>query len=177
MKESATTSQLGDGFLNSLTSTAQYCDHDVYSGAQSTAHSANLNFEYTAPVIDPPSSKVTEQEKVNDLTNHPDYILQTESSIKFFYTNCDTLTNKKEELYTTISLVKPDVIALTEIYPKRINQDYAIQPTELQLQGYHMFLPAKLKVRQRGVVVYLKKGISGSLVDIDEGKFEETVWI
>ena len=40
-----------------------------------------------------------------------------------------------------------------------------------------MFLPPKAKDNSRGVVIYLKEGISRNLVDMDEGNFEESVWL
>ena len=69
---------------------------------------------------------------------------------------------------------KPDVIALTDIYPK--NSSEQIHNCELNIDGYQMFLPERCKENGRGVVIYLRNGIAGSLVDLDEN-FDESVWI
>ena len=154
MKEKAVTRRLEDGVFNPPIITAQHLECNTPRGAHSSAH-INLSFEHTAH-CDAPIFKETEAHDVGHKSNeyeadtsihesHQDVITHKESKLKKFYTNCDVLTNKKEELYVIISRTKPDVIALTEIYPKRINQDYKIQPSELQLQGYQMFLPPKAK--------------------------------
>lgn len=98
--------------------------------------------------------------------------------LNVLYTNCDVLTTKKEELIARISISKPDVIALTEIFPKNVHKDFPIQPIELQLPGYQLFLPPCSKGDScRGVVLYLRNGINGSLVEVDEGNFAESVWL
>jgi len=45
-------------------------------------------------------------------------VVMTFKSLKCWYTNADSLSNKFDELKTRISVAKPDIVALTEINPK-----------------------------------------------------------
>ena len=49
--------------------------------------------------------------------------------LKCFYTNCDTLTNKMDELLFYINTNNPDILVLTEVSPK--NNRYLLQKSEL----------------------------------------------
>ena len=40
-------------------------------------------------------------------------------NLKCFYTNCDTLTNKMDELLFHININNPDILVLTEVAPKK----------------------------------------------------------
>ena len=40
------------------------------------------------------------------------------SSLTVLYTNADNLINKRNELYHSIRSVKPEIICITEIFPK-----------------------------------------------------------
>ena len=54
--------------------------------------------------------------------------------LKCFYTNCDTLNNKKDDLLFYINTNNPDVSVLTEVSTK--NNRYLLQKSELELKGY-----------------------------------------
>lgn len=88
-----------------------------------------------------------------------------------FYSNVDSLFNKREELEARISLAKPDIIALTEIYPKNTHMD--IDPVELQLPGYNLFLPSK---ERRGVIIYVHEHLQAQELKPISIDFEESVW-
>ena len=52
-------------------------------------------------------------------TNKVEYQAENESSkISIYYTNCDSVLNKRDELQLEIENCDPDVIVLTEIFPK-----------------------------------------------------------
>ena len=56
------------------------------------------------------------------LTNPPqdksNPVVTTFKSLKCWYTNADSFSNKLDELKTRISVSKPDIVALTDINPK-----------------------------------------------------------
>ena len=54
------------------------------------------------------------------------------------YTNCDTVSNKFEELEIAIKIENPSAIILTEVAPK--NARYKLQKSELELEGYQLFI-------------------------------------
>ena len=54
------------------------------------------------------------------------------------YTNCDTLSNKFEELEIAVKIENPSAIILVEVAPK--NARYQLQKSELELQGYQLFI-------------------------------------
>ena len=49
------------------------------------------------------------------------YDLISEGSIIIYYTNADNLINKWTELYANIELYCPDIIIITEIFPKNVD--------------------------------------------------------
>lgn len=96
-------------------------------------------------------------------------------NISIFYTNCDTLTNKLEELEILTNEIKPDVIMLTEIAPKFSR--YKLQKSEIQLKGYNIHTNVDTKKREnRGVAIYIKKKINAIEVKW-RGMADDTIWI
>ena len=85
------------------------------------------------------------------------------------YTNADTLTNKLEELSIRVADTKPDIICVTEVYPK--NKKSETQEIELELSGYTMFHTDSPK---RGVIMYLANHLIGYQIKL-ESEFEENV--
>ena len=60
------------------------------------------------------------------------------NNLNIWYTNADTLTSHKiSELTIRIKDEKPDVICVTEIYPK--NSEYVYTEADLQIEGYTLF--------------------------------------
>ncbi len=88
------------------------------------------------------------------------------------YTNVDCLTkSKKTELEVIIAKNKPDVIAVTEIYPKHSN---LINSKEFyNFQGYDAFLSDLSS--GRGVVIYVKDELSAVGINIEE-QYKESLW-
>ena len=58
-------------------------------------------------------------------------------SFTMFYTNADALINKLHDLEERITETKPDVIAITEVLPKRSAS--TISDSDLQLNNYELF--------------------------------------
>ena len=91
--------------------------------------------------------------------------------LRCLYTNVDALLNKKDELEARILRTKPDIVALTEIYPKNIR--YEVEISELEIPGFNLFLPKK---HRRGVAIYIKQNLKACESDIHCQDFEECVW-
>ena len=89
------------------------------------------------------------------------------------YTNADVLTKVKlVELREIATNANPDVMAITEVFPKRSNFDNIIDI--FAIEGYDMFAPGSDK--GRGVLLYVRKELRASEVNFDS-TFEEQVWI
>ena len=66
------------------------------------------------------------------------------NKLTIYYTNADNLLNKRDELYLIIASKQPDVLVITEIFPKNILSTKILQ-AELNLDGYY-FYGNKVKV-------------------------------
>ena len=86
--------------------------------------------------------------------------------------NCDCLTQtKKLELQEFDKNSQPDIIALTEIYPK--NTIYDINETYYQITDYHMFMSSNES--GRGIVIYTKCSLQAQKY-VFNVNFKEQVW-
>ena len=71
-------------------------------------------------------------------------------SLKCWYTNANSLINKLDELQCRIKVTFPDILCVTEVYPK--NYVYDVSPVLLQIDGYDCFVPSFSR-GSRGVCV------------------------
>ena len=89
-----------------------------------------------------------------------------------FYTNVDTLSNKKDELSTLIFNKRPHIIALTETKPK--NSRYDLQEVELEIPDYEQFSNLK---GTRGVSMFIHKTLNPRLnAHLTNLPFNESIW-
>ena len=79
--------------------------------------------------------------------------------------------NKRAELKATISSIMPDVIAITEVYPKvQVDVDKA----ELVIDGFDCFVTGP---EGRGACIYAKKSLNAKLVEhLTNSDFKESIW-
>ena len=70
--------------------------------------------------------------------------------LKFYYTDADCLLNKIEELEVLISIENPDVIIVTEIFPKNLNSAN-IDKNEYRIRGLSCHT-GPVKERSRGLL-------------------------
>ena len=96
--------------------------------------------------------------------------------LRCFYTNADSLSNKKNELAVVISTSKPDIIVVTEVLPKNCD----VRPTEdeFQVKNYNIFSNFKDSNCSRGVIILVNDTLKSikkldGLPEIDCG---ESVW-
>ena len=94
------------------------------------------------------------------------------SPLKFLYSNCDCLTQSKiSELEQYIVNELPDIMALTEIFPK--HSHFGIQTELYNLAEYDAFFSSTSE--GPGVVIYAKKSFLATNLKIDS-EFKEHVW-
>ena len=93
--------------------------------------------------------------------------------LRCFYTNSDSLLNKRVELQAAISSYVPDIICITEFAPKSTST--LIQETELQITGYDLF--SNIGNYKRGVLIYVHKELKASPSAVEEmWQSEEGCW-
>ena len=95
------------------------------------------------------------------------------SSIKWLYTNADTLTNKMPELKALIEERKPLIIAITEVIPKKFR--FPVQKAEVKVSNeYEVFLEC-ISNKGRGITIQVHTSLNAQEVKLTT-KFEESVW-
>ena len=60
---------------------------------------------------------------------------QKKSGLNIYYTNADSIINKREELQAEINLKDPDFVVITEGYPKSISPNDIFQ-SEFEIKGF-----------------------------------------
>jgi len=89
-------------------------------------------------------------ESNNSTLTHNDASLKI---LKCWYTNADSLINKLDELKARVDLFHPDIICVTEVFPKNCLFDVAL--SELHIDGYDCFC-SEFGVHNRGVCIYVR---------------------
>jgi hypothetical protein len=103
-------------------------------------------------------------------------IVSTTNTLIVMYSNVDSLLNKRLELSTRIQEEHPDIIALTEIYPKNFDHS-ALDMCELSIEGYDERIGLPGKESNRGVILYIKSTIGSLRVDsLTQHPYSESVW-
>jgi len=93
--------------------------------------------------------------------------------LRCYYTNSDSLINKRSELHAEIVKYAPDVICVTEVAPK--STIYPLQEAELQIKGYDLF--SNIENHKRGVVIYIHRDLKASPSTVEElWESEEGCW-
>ena len=78
--------------------------------------------------------------------------------ISIYYTNCDSVLNKRKELTLQINNFDQDIVVLTEIFPKSILSTEILKQ-ELEIEGHELLL-GKVTETSRGICIYVKTGLS-----------------
>ena len=94
-------------------------------------------------------------------------------SLTCWYTNADSLINKLDELQSRISLRHPDIICVTEVFPKHCSCD--VTAAELCLGGYDCFY-STFSHDVCGVCIYVKSKYKAHKVETIKIPFQEVIW-
>ena len=100
--------------------------------------------------------------------------IKSYESLTVFYTNADNLINKRNELYHSLTSVKPEIICITEILPK--NAVLPVGDCELQIQGFDCFTNNNKSMCRRDVLIYTKKCLKAVAVNFSELDYREYVY-
>jgi len=75
------------------------------------------------------------------------------------------LVNKRYDLKILLQSLteKPDIIAVTEIKPKKVS--YQLQFSEFNLEGYNVFCDGLQNSNRRGVLIYVAADIQVTVVE------------
>jgi len=148
--------------------TVNYADSstDMYSSLNSSMVSDGL-FD-----SDHGMSPISETSSANSFYEND---TKLDRNLKVYYTNADSLLNKFNELCVAVSLIDPDIVVITEVFPKNCNP-LDIHCNEYKLPGFNCF-KGNVTSHSRGVVIYIKENIPA-----DESKFmgnlpfKESTW-
>ena len=95
--------------------------------------------------------------------------------LRVYYTNADSLLNKIGELEVLIGIVKPDIIVVTELFPKTLNPTN-IDKNEYKIKGFACFT-GQIEEHYRGVAIYIKEDIKADYCyPLSNNNFKESVW-
>ena len=98
-----------------------------------------------------------------------------ENGINIYYTNADSLINKKDELDIVIQERNPDMIIITEVYPKT-SKSTEISESELVIKGYDM-IQSKTRKKSRGVCIYYRENLTVEPCEkLNNLAFQEACW-
>ena len=96
------------------------------------------------------------------------------NKLKCFYTNTDTLLNKRTELSVLIHEQNPDIIGITEILAKKRAMDP--EDLEFHIEGYAHVTNLE-EHHKRGVILYTKSHLNATIKKITGAdNFEESIW-
>ena len=143
-------------------STCIYVDSSLNSSIRSELNSSELNNSELNN-----SSTST----FSDFSSNESFL----NKLKCYYTNADCLQNKIEELEVVISIVDPDIIIVTEIFPKNLKCTN-IDNNEYKIRGFSCFM-GPVADACRGVAIFIKDGIKADFCyDLNKTFFKESVW-
>jgi exonuclease III len=106
-------------------------------------------------------------------TTNLDYDVCTKKKLTCIYSNVDSLIKKITELsYITVQTA-PDVIALTEIFPK--NSRFPVTENDIQIANYNCYTNIAESTARRGVAIYVKNSIQSRCASVNF-HFTESIW-
>ena len=123
-------------------------------------------------VYDGNISSDTVSSEVNSITSE-----QNKSGLNIYYTNADSILNKREKLQAENNLKNPDFVVITEVYPKSVSPNIFSQ-AEFEIDDYER-LRGEISDSCRGVCIYVyyKSELSVSeCKDFIDCRFQESCW-
>ena len=146
-------------------STCIYVDSSLNSSISSDLNSSDLN-----------NSELNSSEFNSSSTRNCSFSSKERLSdnLKCYYTNADCLLNKIEELEVVISIENPDIIIVTEVFPKNLRSTN-IDNNEYKFHGFSCFMGPVTDAC--GVAIFIKDGIKADYCyDLNKTIFKESVW-
>ena len=107
------------------------------------------------------------------VTNHPTSSSpSSQSALSCLSLNADTLSNKIDELKSLVCTINPDIIAITEIYPKRSR--FSMEDCEIQIENYDTFRTPQTP-NTRGCALLIHTSLKANLVDLQH-EYKDQIW-
>ena len=89
--------------------------------------------------------------------------------------NADNYLNKREQMLVEIELQKPDIIVITELFPKTTNAT-DLDLVEFSIEGFSLYI-SKVEEKSRGVGIYVKETLSSTECSVlNNCNFKESCW-
>lgn len=112
---------------------------------------------------------------VSSESDTDDANIDSNNGLSIFYTNADSVLNKKDELEVILRRKNPDLIIITEVFPKYCKST-DICESELVISGYEM-IQSKVNEKSRGVCIYYKSNLTVELCNnLNKSCFQESCW-
>ena len=108
-------------------------------------------------------------------SSNVDISVQYKGGLKCLYTNIDCISNKWTELEALIYLQQPDIVGITEVFPK--NQD-EINLSAYTLEGFQQFVNPQFCVKNnRGTILFARSDLDVMLHDrLNNSSSKEACW-
>ena len=100
--------------------------------------------------------------------------IKSYESLTVFHTYAENLINKRNELYHSITSVKPEIICITEILFK--NASLPVDACDLQIHRFYCFTNNNKSLCHRGVLIYTKKCLKAVATSFSELDYREYVY-
>ena len=100
--------------------------------------------------------------------------IKSYESLTVFHTYAENLINKRNELYHSITSVKPEIICITEILFK--NASLPVDDCDLQIHRFYCFTNNNKSLCHRGVLIYTKKCLKAVATSFSELDYREYVY-
>ena len=140
----------------------------------SSTDEANLDTDTTDNHIVNLDTDITDSHKVNLDTDWSSSKQETRHELVMYYTNADSLLNKRDELGEIVGRIDPDLIAITEVKPKVRS---GVMLAEFNIPGYDMFCNSGFEGTGRGTVLLVKSVLKPNPVtELTNNKFVESTW-
>ena len=170
---------MSDFFTNTCTSGSDTNFKDS-SGSSPTNDSDNYRSTSDSTDLDSNSTQSDDENTFSTASiNENDINMQfkgTKEGLSFYYTNADNLLFKLDELKVRIQLVSPDILIITEIYPKT-EKSTDLTEEEFQIDNYTLYR-SNVAENSRGVAIYVKNTLSSTVnVELTDHLFTESVWV
>ena len=96
----------------------------------------------------------------------------TYKSLKCWYTNADSMSNKFNELKSTLFTDKPDIVAVTEV-----NCKFSASNVDFNIDGYKTIQSTTTNSHQRGVCIFINSALGAFQDDtLSSSLFSESIW-
>jgi len=97
----------------------------------------------------------------NSSNTNDSFSIENHEGLKCLYTNADSIGNKWTELESLVYIHQPDIVGLTEAFPKTGDR---VDISCFVLEGFQQFVnPRFCDIGNRGTILFIRNGIEGEI--------------